>query len=420
MNTKKITDARLGSSNADAIYLGSSLVWKRDDEFDNIPQSDRLLSLFTKSTYDCQLDESNVMSSTATWTDYITKDSLSLSNSYLTSHDAAVAKGIRMCTGTVYFPILCSNNTGSFYIRARLCSAYRSAVIFLRLQTTSFYGMTLYYEKGTLTIYKHAGHNNNPVETVATDINPHEYHTYSFVCEGSSMKFYIDGEYYTETEIDIFPKYFCVANAFNTHVTTASEIVAVYDGAHSDEEVYEISEKLNSKYPYEIIPAEKGVVLYDHGDLCEEVTGGWSLHTLSDWNGTICSLNDDHILINGTNASVSRIPCAQTTNKIDFTPYTKLYFLVSSPVHIGELSYVNSVMGTKCGYSSGEVTDANSRTYTDQTVSSIGGKIGTTEDDAVLVCMDISNVSGSYSPLMADGSGRSDGTGGKLYKVWIV
>ena len=419
MNTSQITDVRKGCDEVTALYLGNQLIWSKSNPLDSILQPENLLSLYTISTYEWIPYTTSITHSTGVWTDYITKNEWSLNRTCLTNGDVAVNPGVMLAQGgyTINMP---TAGFGAVYLRLRIASSQEYTSTFLKFLHSN-YGLSLYYNKAVVYARKHSG-SSTPYEEIPLSIDAHQYHTYAFINRGETLALYIDGEFICETAVSTAPTYMYFNCNFADYVSLMFETIAIYKNAHSAEEIADISAGISSKYTYAIIPAEQGVVLYDHGNLCGAVTGGWAIKTLTSWNYMFCELAQDCMKMNGFNnrdyIQVSRV---QTQNLIDFTPYKYLYFLVSASALVSELSYHTTSAGTYCGYcDTNDVTAIYGRTKTLERVSCLGGKRGQTEDDAVLICMDISGVTGSYSPYVEDTTGVTDGGCAKVYKVWLA
>lgn len=419
MNTKNLKDVKMGAVQAKALYKGDVLLWQKDNVTSDIPQPENLLSLYTQSLYTCELNQQNPVISKGSWTDYVTKEVKEISNSYLTSYDSTLSPGVRLASGTYTFPLPYSA-TGSSYVRFRVCTSNKESAVFFRHISTSSYGFAVGYSNGLLNLNVYTG-SSSDYETIELNINAHQYHTFGFTLGGGILKAYVDGEYVTEISTSATPSGLnFVSNA--TNVTSMVETLAFYTNTHSESEAKAVCDGLKSKYTTDIIPSEKGLLLYDHGNLCEEITGGWASNPYSNYANTICEFAEDCMKINGYNSSsYKRFVSVQTANLIDFTPYTKLYFLVSTSVFPWNVKYSCDVMGAKCGYTTNTApTTLSGRTYCIDEVALIGGKVGQTEDDAVLVCMDISAITDSLSVIIVDGAGTTDGTCSKVYKVWLA
>ncbi|MBE6836817.1 MAG: LamG domain-containing protein [Ruminococcus sp.] len=418
MNTKQISDVKMGNSSVSALYQGNTKLWPLNSTLSGILQPENLQALYTVSTYAKNNGEALSTLSTGYWTEYVTKRVTSMSYSHISSYDSSSNPGVKY--NKSLFSHTLNANSKSIYLRYRVSSVKREGSTPIYLTSSDDYGLVISYLKGVFTLHKRAGSNNN-VESITLTVNPHEYHTYGFVYNGTEVSFYIDGEFFTSYQATKAPNYIYVYANNDYNITSTIETVAVYSNSHTADEVRAVSAGITSKYKYQIIPPEKGLLLYDHGNQCEEITNGWALNSYDSWSGTICTHAENSINLNGYNSrSYIRHCSTQPRNLIDFTPYTRLYFLLSTSAFPGDVNFSDTIEGAKCGYTSNsDHTSSSGRVYCEATVAGIGGKTGQTEADAVLVCMDISGVNGLYAPVIADGAGAQNGDCTKVYKVWL-
>lgn len=419
MDTSQIKDVRKGCDEVTALYLGKQLIWSKSDPLSSIPQPENLLSLYTISTYDWTPHATSITHSTGVWTDYITKNEWALSRSCLSNCDIAINPGVMLASNSFRFN-LPTTGYGAIYLRLRIAIAQEYTSEFVKL-TDSNYGLTLYHSNAEIYARKYSGISNS-YEEIPLHIDPFEYHTFAFVNTGVTLALYVDGQFICETAITKAPQYLYFYCNFDDAVSLCFETIAIYQNIHSAAEVANVSDAIGSKYSFSFTPYEQGLLLYDHGNLCEAVSGGWATKTLIGREYMVCELGDDCIRLNGfNNKSSVQTSRVQTNNLIDFTPYKYLCFLVSASALISELYYHTSSAGTNCGYcDTTDISAINGRTKALERVSCIGGKKGQTEADAVLVCMDISAVSGSFAPYVEDTTGVTDGTCARVYKVWLA
>lgn len=418
MNTTQISDVKKGTTQVNALYQGETKLWPLNDVLSGILQPENLVNFYTASQY-YKTDGSDISVNTdGFWTDYITGTSKPIYYSHLTSADSPSNAGVRIIRSrSVFTP----QNAVSTYIRYRISYAGRGTTTAMMFTSDDNYGYEFFYERGKLTLIKLIG-TATPTESIVLDINPHIYHTYGFVINNGRLNFYIDGELIAFHE-NVQEASLLLFNANTTNNIAATiETIAIYNNSHSPDVVKAVTNGITNKYKYQIIPPEKGLVLYDHGNQCEEITGGWALNSYDSFSSTICAHTDNEICLNGYNtASIKRVCSTQPYNLIDFTPYTRLYFIVSSPVFPVDVTYTGSIDGAKCGYTSNaDHTASSGRTFTEATVAGITGLAGDTEEYAGLVCIDISDVNGMHAPIIGDGAGLSDGRCSKVYKVWIA
>lgn len=420
MNTNEISDIKKGTLQASALYKGQTKLWPLNSVTDGILYPENLTHLYTVSQYYKTDGNDLSVNSAGIWRDYITGTEKSMSYSHVTSADSATHPGVRFTKSNFSCPIA-SGNYG-IYFRYRASQTGRGTTSPLKSFSNNYYGFEFYYENATISVKRFAG-SSTCADTTLLSINPHDYHTYAIILNQSSeLCLYVDGELTLKTENAEMPSNFVLYANISYNIASTIETLAVYNNYHTPEDVKAISDGISNKYSYEIIPAEKGLLLYDHGNQCDAVTNGWALNAYDTWAGTICVHGEEAIHLNGYNAlSIKRYCSTQPYNLIDFTPYKKLYFLLSTSAFPSEVTYSCAVEGTKCGYTpTADHTSATGRVYTESPVSGIIGKIGQTEDCAGLVCMDISSVTGMYTPFIADGAGVGDGRCTRVYKVWLA
>lgn len=81
--------------------------------------------------------------------------------------------------------------------------------------------------------------------------------------------------------------------------------------------------------------------LYNNGDQCTDVTGGWEL----DWTGSSGILVKDTGTALSVDSANSNYSCALTKKEIDLTPFSKLYYVVQQ----SNFSYSHALIGVCTG-----------------------------------------------------------------------
>lgn len=134
------------------------------------------------------------------------------------------------------------------------------------------------------------------------------------------------------------------------------------------------------------------LMLYNYGDQCEFVTGGWK--TVGNQPGSIV-FNSDHIY--WSHAEGSNVDSAVVTNNlIDFSGYTKLRF---------EVEYSGITYWCRCGYSPNQVYD-NLTAYV---------QLSGTNTEKIIKDVTLQDVGQMY-PKVFFGAGV---TYMRVYKVWL-
>lgn len=123
------------------------------------------------------------------------------------------------------------------------------------------------------------------------------------------------------------------------------------------------------------------VYLYNAGNQCKELTGGWAITNHS--NGT-SKLMDTYIQISNTGTSANSLSNTHTLLKVDLSGYSKL----CAQVDITELpgtndaSYIKFGLGSDLGLSGGNFT--------------VSTKINTKPNDTTIMSIDISSAKSNY------------------------
>ena len=124
------------------------------------------------------------------------------------------------------------------------------------------------------------------------------------------------------------------------NVTVGKWTVTATDGDKTKSVKVSITQEGQSKS----VTLRYELVLYNYGDQCDSVTGGWK--TVGNQPGSIV-FNSDHIY--WSHAEGSNVDSAVVTNnQIDFSGYTKLRF---------EVSYSGITYWCRCGYSPNQLYD---------------------------------------------------------------
>lgn len=132
--------------------------------------------------------------------------------------------------------------------------------------------------------------------------------------------------------------------------------------------------------------------LYNRGDQCTSVTGGWSN---SHGGGSGVRINTDNIEIYQISTS-GRGASVYTTNQIDFTNYSTIHFL-----------FTNSAAGPIV---KGGIADVTA--YTDSTFLAVTEFPASTSEAEMVV--DISTYTGSHYPRVNGGTSTL-----RIYAVWL-
>ena len=411
MNTKEITNILHGSTPVSAVYQGEHLVWKQNPAINWLYKPYNLASLY---------DKDNFVDNTP-WADKITDSTINF-NRMVKSRcfSANIPFGVRFESGTYTIPLKTDTGLSSAYIRFRIASATNNPATFLKTYTSSYYGFSFYYEKGKIYLCKHSG-SSTPYERIPLSVDSHFYNTYGFICDGNVLKLYVNGNYVDETAINgLYSGFVFITNA-DSNVTTGTEIIAMYNTLHNASEVPLATKPISLRYPMVVIDPSQGLMLYDHGNTCDENTGGWLTNPYSQYPNTICEFAEDCIKLNGVNGTTNYIVAVQTKNHFDFSKYSYIYFLVSPSVHPGNVTYQQQYMGTRCGYtSSSSPTITSGRVSTSYNIGGLCGKDSGEEKDAFLVFLNISKVTSSNAVFVGDASGLTNGKSAKIYSIWLV
>lgn len=418
---RSIFDAHINGSALTSLNRGSTSFVTPDEFLRPVPFRNDLRNLLCASLTRNQINTSNHNYSSALLTDYITGGVYNFSYTYATADDFADSPGIK---NTLYSTSMTMGaiQSGTQHIKLRVCTFQHTPYVIMSYLSSSNYGFELFYNNGRIVVRKYFGSKSRYAE-YPLNVNANEYHVYSFTTTNTRLEFYCDGEFITSCLTNEAIQRLYIYGDFNSNATPSYQYWVVYKVLQDSDTIKKVAYWLKKRDLYEAVPIENGLALYNRGDLCEENSGGWTLIPKSHLNGTVCRFSQKSIDLNGYNAySGSNLVWAHTSRLVNFTNYTKLYFLVSSSLFRNEIPYSTGVYGTKCGYA--DTTNVTSSSayivYTVDTVAGIGGKTGQTIDDAVLICMDISNVSGNYCPFIVDGCGAENGLSSKVYKVWLA
>ena len=159
-------------------------------------------------------------------------------------------------------------------------------------------------------------------------------------------------------------------------------------------------EKVTGDINIIVICKSKKIILYDNGDECEKITGGWQLVKDTASESDISSYN--YILLNSPEKSY-RGSAISTKNVIDLTLCSKLKFLIDKQ-NTGTYHYF------RFGIRKTPILDVSYNAFSSTDLK----KVITEEGDNLTVEIDLSNVSGDYY-VGAD----LDTTLVKIYKIWV-
>ena len=158
------------------------------------------------------------------------------------------------------------------------------------------------------------------------------------------------------------------------------------------------------EHPTYIYGVKTDTVLYDSGNAYTDATGGWNTPML----GGKVTFNSDHIAFdvehNGVEVDGATLyyGAILTKNRIDLSPYSKLYASIYSDYKSGEtIPQTSSVC----------VSD-NTGTYSHTRIAQAGVPNGSS--GSMTLSLDITNINGEYY-IGYQWNARS----GKIYKIWL-
>lgn len=172
------------------------------------------------------------------------------------------------------------------------------------------------------------------------------------------------------------------------NVSTGTWTVTATDGNKTKDATVDIT----TEGQVESVTLRYELVLYNYGDQCESVTGGWK--PVGNQPGSIV-FNSDHIY--WSHAEGSNVDSAVVTNNpIDFSGYTKLRF---------EVSYSGITYWCRCGYSPNQLYD-NFTAYV---------QLSGTNTEKIIKDVTLQDAGQMYSKVFF-GAGV---TYMRVYKVWL-
>lgn len=414
MNTKQIQDVRLGNGEVDSLYLGNKLVWQRSKGMDQweMPDKDALIAFYTLDSFSLSGSPDENGTYTGTWQDMVTGNKVTLPDTLLSDCGFTVNPAVRVKSGSVSFPVSRTENPDvTYYIRMRMGKMGVGTSYAVDFTSDATHGVKLYYNCPNLQCYSYGGYATPTV--LPYNLYSHDFHTCA-ISSTSNGGYYIycDGE---RKGLKASKVFFGDQITFTGNSVTEPviETIAVYNSAHDAAKIAEISEYINNMYPFSLKPEEQRTYLYYYGDQKEALTGGWMGYSKVEGG---FRYESDHFYLNGT-SMLDRSAC-QTKEFVDFTPYKKLCYRVTSPVRVRQLG--EDLTGAYYGYKEnvGMPIDISTGHFAEFSAGSAGGRVGTDEAaEGMTVYVDISDVSGSMVPILYDLSNHTDGTG--VYAVWL-
>lgn len=171
---------------------------------------------------------------------------------------------------------------------------------------------------------------------------------------------------------------------------------------------------------------ESRTYLYNEGDECTALTGGWGIKfNRQSAQGTLTKNAGDMLLqstkVNGTNNTTG----AGTNNNINLSKYSKLYFLsdITQVVLTDKGSSLESSLGVVSSFAASGSGANNTFTNTVVKSSKIRTTVGTSTYVLELIEIDISGINGGYIAfdawyldLQTNNTGYATT---KLIKAWI-
>lgn len=421
-NNANIFDVHLGNQPVSKVYLGDTPVYAPDSYYRGIPYAEYLTAIYDVEHVVFSDTSPTSTDAKSTFYNYITKKSVSLDFGSYSNVDSIEPKGVHHFVAKGGFTISTKTAPATLSIKLRIGSVQLYSGIAFDYTLDSEHGIKFYYSNGILTA-RCACSSSNEYHEIPLDINPHEYHVYTFTTDGTILDLYIDGKYILSCQTKKTPYTIYIYSYSSNGFRPCFELFTAHKKYFGQSDVDKINHWFWTKHPREkIVPIEDGLALFEFGNPHAENTDGWQFFDESEYQDTICQIGENAIMLNGHNSSDGVATVTASTSKlIDFTPYSKLYFLVSSSLFPNQIRYTTSTRGTICGYSTSvnPTSEDAVNVYSQSTVAGIGGKAGQTIDDAVMVCMDISEIEGEYAPFIMDGCGAFHEGCSKVYKVWL-
>lgn len=421
-NQNDIFNLTAGKSPASSLCLGGKSLIKFTDYTRSLPYFQNLILLYGYDFSTQRYNESNPANTSVTMKNYVTGSGYTGNYGYFSTAGSIHAEGLYYTTAQDTYTVNNQPDQYTHFACFRVATNKLAQGTIMKFYKNENEGFHLYYTNGKISC-RYCCNSASTYHETFIDVDPHEYHVYAFACDKNLVKIYADGVFVAMYKVKVPPCSVRFYSDYSNGVTTCFNIYFALSKCLSRQNVKKASYWVKSRIkPQEFVPFEKGFALYDRGNLCKENSGGWTLFPDETHQNTVCRFGENAIELNGYNEAdgTSTVGVA-TSDLIDFTPYTKLYFLVSSSLYQNAITFDTSYRGVVCGYST--KTDRKDseavNVYSFDTASSITGKVGQTIDDAGIVCIDISNANGLFSPFIIDGSGSLTEDVSKVYKVWL-
>lgn len=419
-----INNALVGGVVAKSLYLGEKSLCKFDDYLRGLPELSNLVAIFASNNFTQVYNATSPEKTSLTMINYITKNKTTRNFGYLSNMDSICGRGLYNVDTQNAFSLGYTPEQCTHLACFRIATNKLAQGTAIDLVNSSEAGVYVNYASGKFTLKMGCQTSKDNCHEIPLDVDPHEYNVFAFSCFPDRIKVYVNGDCVGVKKIRNMPSTFTFRGNRTKGFETCMQTYSSYKKALDQDDVKKVTYWLKKIIPDSGYKAfEEGVALYDCGKTHDEITGGWVLHPDKTHEKTVCEMSHDCIKLNGYNQSdaVTSVGVS-TTNLIDFTPYSKICFQVSSSVYPNQVEFDTTARGVLCGYSTkSDYNEAGAvNVYSADTVAGITGKVGQTIADSGIVCMDISEVSGEFSPFIIDGSGALEGKCSKVYRVWLV
>lgn len=413
MTTKQIIDVKKGASDVKKLAIGEGTVWERCGVPDDFPEKDGLIAYYDSDSFAKRAFTSDTADFDSVWRDRATGSVIRLNNSFLTAMNRPETEGLLIGPTGATIPVDESLQEATYYFRMKSSAHKKSTTFSIFMQDENGCGPKVIFLPSRINFCLNTSQTS--YQTVAMTLEPFEYHTFAITVSGGYVSFYTDGEpMKTIAEKGWGRSVEIVASSSITPIVF--QTAAVFGTCHSAEKIAGISGYFAEKYLYTPKPESERLYLYDHGNECEAVTGGWQGHSVSSY-GSFTKYDGYMELIGkiGTTSSPKYATCT-TVNEIERSGYKKLFFKVLSaalPSYSGTTA-LGTYFGTKESPLPYLYSDA---VFCENTASGLTGKYGETEDMCSIVCVDLGNRN-NFVPIVMDDSGLT-GKGTRVYQVWL-
>ena len=405
---KVITDVRFGQTLVNELKLGEVTVWKRGGGTsggygEDMPQSSELLCCYFAEGYSGASFPGNF--GDGSWVEGLSQQATAVTDSMKRTFYRPEMEGVAIYGGGFSQTFDSSLTSMTFYYRTK-CYPYNSAPNSrLKMHSTDGRGFSIAYQNNRLTYFHNTTATTSKTAVLSTDAQ--SYHTIAISVLSPYAYVYCDGTLVGSFAYRDFGRNFTITGS-DTDAPIVLQAVAVYSGSHDADTVQAVTSYFNNRFTYATKSESERIMLYNAGDMCSSLTGGWEGWNPATSHGTATFADSYISLVRSENENALAGGCI-TSSAMNLSGCKKIFFKASIPCKPNlDETFVGD--GLYCSWltAAGDLFSSDFSTY------QLTSVYGTTEEAATTFAYDLP----SDKSAVRVGLFNSSQTAAKIYAIW--